>query len=292
MPVATDVSSSTTFWMQEPRMTNPFDLSGRVAIVTGGAGFMGPKHGEYIAAQGGVPVLVDLPAAEPENRARQLSAELGRRVLGFAADITKADEVRAALDFVMQSCGRIDILINNAANNPKVDAKGLAQTNRFEDFSMDLWNADLEVVLTGSFLCCQIIGGAMARQKRGVILNVASDLAVISPDQRLYRKEGLPDEQQPVKPVTYSVAKTGLIGLTRYLATYWADAGVRVNAISPGGVENNQAPDFVRRLEQLIPMGRMAHTDEWQGAVVFLCSDASSYITGTNLVIDGGRSLW
>jgi NAD(P)-dependent dehydrogenase (short-subunit alcohol dehydrogenase family) len=132
----------------------------------------------------------------------------------------------------------------------------------------------------------------MAKRKSGVILNVASDLAVIAPDQRIYRQDGLLDDQQPVKPVTYSVAKTGLIGLTRYLATYWADAGVRVNAVSPGGVYNNQPEEFVRRLNQLIPMGRMADIDEWQGAILFLCSDASSYITGINLTIDGGRSIW
>jgi NAD(P)-dependent dehydrogenase (short-subunit alcohol dehydrogenase family) len=146
--------------------------------------------------------------------------------------------------------------------------------------------------LKGSFLCCQIIGSEMAKRKSGVILNVASDLAVIAPDQRLYQQDGLPDDQQPVKPVTYAVAKTGLIGLTRYLATYWADAGVRVNAVSPGGVYNNQPEEFVRRLNQLIPMGRMADIDEWQGAILFLCSDASSYITGINLTIDGGRSIW
>jgi NAD(P)-dependent dehydrogenase (short-subunit alcohol dehydrogenase family) len=273
-------------------MNSPFDLSGRVAVITGGAGFMGPKHGEAIAVQGGLPLLVDLPAADPEGKAKELSTALGRPVLGFAADVTIADDVRRILDVTLKSCGRVDILINNAANNPKVDAKGLAQTSRFEEFSLDLWDADLAVVLTGSFLCCQVIGSAMAKQRRGVILNVASDLAVIAPDQRLYRQEHKPDDQQPVKPVTYSVAKSGLVGLTRYLATYWADAGVRVNAISPGGVENHQAPEFVRRLEQLIPMGRMARRDEWQGAVLFLCSDASSYITGINLVIDGGRSCW
>jgi NAD(P)-dependent dehydrogenase (short-subunit alcohol dehydrogenase family) len=273
-------------------MINPFDLSGRVAVITGGAGFMGPRHAEAIAAQGGTPVLVDLAVADPQGKANELSHALCRPVLGVAGDITKADNVHGILDRVMKSCGRVDILINNAANNPKVDDKGLAETKRFEDFSIDAWNSDLEVILTGSFLCCQIIGNAMAKQRQGVILNVASDLAVISPDQRLYRKEGWPEDQQPAKPVTYSVAKTGLIGLTRYLATYWANAGIRVNAISPGGVENNQAPEFVRRLEQLIPLARMARTDEWQGAVVFLCSDASSYITGINLVIDGGRSCW
>lgn len=132
----------------------------------------------------------------------------------------------------------------------------------------------------------------MARQKRGAIVNVASDLALISPDQRLYREPGLPDEQQPVKPVTYSVVKSALLGLTRYLATYWADKGVRVNSISPGGVFNDQPPDFIERLSALIPMGRMAKIDELQGAILFLCSDASSYMTGANLVVDGGRTCW
>jgi NAD(P)-dependent dehydrogenase (short-subunit alcohol dehydrogenase family) len=132
----------------------------------------------------------------------------------------------------------------------------------------------------------------MAKRKRGVIVNVASDLAVIAPDQRLYRQPGLPDDQQPVKPITYSVVKTGLIGLTRYLATYWAEAGIRVNAISPGGIYNNQPDDFVQRLTNLIPLGRMANMDEYQAAILYLCSDASAYMTGANLVVDGGRSCW
>ena len=132
----------------------------------------------------------------------------------------------------------------------------------------------------------------MAQRKRGVILNIASDLAVIAPDQRIYRKPGLPDSRQPVKPVTYSVVKTGLIGLTRYLATYWAEQGVRVNAISPGGVLNKQPAEFVKKLSDLIPLGRMATKNEYQGAVLFLCSDASSYMTGQNLIVDGGRSCW
>jgi len=132
----------------------------------------------------------------------------------------------------------------------------------------------------------------MARRGKGVILNVASDLAVIAPDQRIYKKVGTPDAEQPVKPVTYSVVKTALIGLTRYLATYWADSGVRVNSISPGGVFNNQPEEFVKQVSERIPLGRMAQPDEYRGAVLFLCSDASSYMTGANLVVDGGRSCW
>ena len=164
--------------------------------------------------------------------------------------------------------------------------------SRLEFFPVEQWDADLNVGLKGAFLCSQVIGSEMASRKQGVIVNVASDLAVIAPDQRLYRKPGLSEDKQPVKPVTYSVVKTGLIGLTRYLATYWADSGIRVNAISPGGVYNNQPEDFVARLTGLIPLGRMANANEYQAAILFLCSDASSYMTGTNLVVDGGRSCW
>ena len=150
----------------------------------------------------------------------------------------------------------------------------------------------LAVGLTGAFLCSQVFGTWMAGNGGGVILNIASDLSVIAPDQRLYRKDGLPEAEQPVKPVTYSVIKTGLIGLTRYLATYWAEQGVRVNALSPGGVYVGQPPEFVARLAALIPLGRMAERDEYTAAVQFLCSDASRYMTGQNIVMDGGRSAW
>lgn len=273
-------------------MKNHFDLTGRVAIITGGAGFLGPKHAEVIANYGGIPVIVDLPRQKPEAKAKTLSETFGKTVVGYVADVTQSEQIQGLLDWVLQKYGRVDILVNNAANNPKVEATGLTGWARFENLPMSVWDDDLNVVLKGSFLCCQIIGSEMARRKSGTILNVASDLAVIGPDQRLYQQEGLADDKQSVKPVTYSVAKTGLIGLTRYLSTYWAASGVRVNAISPGGVYNSQPKEFVQRLIQLIPMGRMADLDEWQGSVLFLVSDASSYITGINLVIDGGRSVW
>ena len=269
-----------------------FDLTGRVAVITGGAGLLGYKHAEAIAAAGGLPVLVDLPTAEPETKAQQLKATFGVRALGCTTDITKVDQVKSLLMTVLEEFGTVDILINNAANNPKVEESSGQTWSRIEQFPLDLWEADLAVGLTGAFLCSQVIGSEMARRRKGVILNVASDLAVIAPDQRLYRQDGLPEDQQPVKPVTYSVVKTALVGLTRYLATYWADAGVRVNAISPGGVYNGQSDEFVTRLSALIPLSRMARVDEYKGAIVFLCSDASSYMTGVNLVIDGGRSSW
>ena len=276
----------------DPGWKRLFDLTDRVALVTGGAGLLGRKHAEVIASAGGRPVLVDIAAAHPEAKAEELAQSFGVEAMGCVADITCPAQVRSVLEKVLARYGRADILINNAANNPKVESPGGLAWSRLENFPLEVWEQDLAVGLTGAFLCSQIIGAEMARRKRGVILNIASDLAVIAPDQRLYRQEGLPADHQPVKPVTYSVVKTGLIGLTRYLATYWADAGVRVNAISPGGVYNGQPETFVQRLAGLIPLGRMAHLDEYQGAILFLCSEASSYMTGTNLVIDGGRSCW
>ncbi|MDT5269274.1 MAG: hypothetical protein QOH49_1460 [Acidobacteriota bacterium] len=272
---------------------DPFDLKGRVAVITGGAGLLGVKHAEALAGAGAAPVLLDLPQSGAAARAQALADEFGVPASAFGADITRADEVGRALEAVLERHGRVDVLINNAANNPKMESRSGVQWSRLENFPPEQWEADLAVGLTGAFLCSRAFGAEMARSGRGgVILNVASDLAVIAPDQRIYRQEGLLDEEQPVKPVTYSVVKTGLIGLTRYLATYWAEAGVRVNAISPGGIYAGQAEDFVTKLTNLIPLGRMARADEYKAAVLFLCSDASSYMTGQNLIIDGGRSCW
>jgi len=269
-----------------------FDLTGRVAVITGGTGLLGQQHAEAIASAGGIPVLADIRLDSVDLQSAAFKEHFGEQACAIKTDITKSESVKALLAEVLNRYGRVDILINNAANNPKMEKTAEVEFSRLENFPLMQWEADLSVGLTGAFLCSQIIGSEMAKHKHGVIVNVASDLAVIAPDQRLYRKPGLPADQQPVKPVTYSVVKTGLIGLTRYLATYWADAGIRVNAISPGGVYNNQLDDFVQRLANLIPMGRMANADEYQAAILYLCSDASSYMTGTNMVIDGGRSCW
>ena len=274
------------------RVQQLFDLSGRVAIVTGGAGLLGYYHGAILAAAGAHVVLLDLDIADPAGRAAQLRATYGVECAGLEADVTSEASLITVRDQIVSRFGRIDILINNAANNPKVEDSEGKNWSRLENFPIEVWDADIRVGLTGAFLCSRVFGAEMVKRGSGVIVNVSSDLGVIAPDQRLYRNEGLAEDAQPVKPVTYSVVKTALIGLTRYLATYWSSAGIRVNSISPGGVLNGQPEEFLDRLNQLIPMGRMANRDEYQGAILFLCSDASSYMTGSNLVIDGGRTCW
>ena len=274
-------------------MKELFDLSGRVAVITGGAGLLGEKHGEAIAEAGGIPVLVDVNEAIAVEKARKIEDAFHVACLGTACDITDRSAVEGLKNKLLNDFGRIDILVNNAAIDPKVTSKPNEKPwSRFENYPEAVWETELAVGLKGAFLCSQIFGSEMAAKGRGVILNIASDLGLIAPDQRLYRKEGLPDEMQPVKPVTYSVIKHGLIGLTKYLATYWADRGMRANALCPGGVYNNQPPEFVEKLTKLIPMGRMADRDEYKAAVLFLVSDASSYMTGAVIAIEGGRTCW
>ncbi|MBT3351005.1 MAG: SDR family oxidoreductase [Nitrospinaceae bacterium] len=274
-------------------MKELFGLNGQVAVITGGAGLLGVKHSEAIAMAGGIPVLLDIDAGRAVAAAKKISDQYRSDAVGLGCDITRANMVEEVRDKILERFGRIDILINNAANNPKVeDGPEGENWSRLENFPLAQWNEDVAVGLTGAFLCSRTFGAEMARRGSGVIINIASDLAIISPDQRLYRKEGVAEERQPVKPVTYSVVKTGLLGLTRYLATYWVEKGVRVNSISPGGIYTNQPEDFVEKLSALIPMGRMADVDEYQGAILFLCSKASSYMTGHNLIMDGGRTTW
>lgn len=278
--------------MKEPNRR--FDLTGKVGLVTGGAGLLGVQHARALAACGATAVIADIDEKAAERAARRLRKEYGaERVVATLLDVTSPGSIRESHARLTKQLGGVNILINNAAIDPKVGpGESVAASSRVESMPLEQWNAQIAVGLTGAFLCSQVFGKWMAENGGGVILNIASDLSVIAPDQRLYRKAGLPEELQPVKPVAYSVIKTGLIGLTRYLATYWAEKGVRVNAISPGGVYAGQPPEFVSRLNALIPLGRMAKEDEYVAAVQFLCSEASAYMTGQNIVMDGGRSAW
>jgi NAD(P)-dependent dehydrogenase (short-subunit alcohol dehydrogenase family) len=272
-----------------------YDLAGRTALVTGAGGLLGRQHVAALSEAGARVVVTEIGLAQAEAAVAALTQSTpSADLVALAIDVTSQASVRAASEQLASRDITVDILVNNAAIDPKVTSSpGVMHSSRFEAFPVPQWQTEIAVGLTGAMLCAQEFGGQMARRGRGVILNIASDLGVIAPDQRLYRQPQVTrEEEQPVKPVTYSVIKHGLIGLTKYLATYWADHGVRVNAISPGGVFNNQDPAFVERLTRLIPMGRMAEVDEYRAAVQFLCSDASSYMTGHNLIMDGGRSVW
>tara|TARA_R100000734_G_C3269385_1_gene65742 strand:- start:5 stop:736 length:732 start_codon:yes stop_codon:yes gene_type:complete len=241
-----------------------FSLKDKVVVITGGAGLLGKMHAEAVREAGGKPILTDVI---DDGDCHYM-------------DVTDKNSIE---EFVDKYLDRVDVLINNAALNPKMSTKD--ETNKFEDFSLDKWNKSLEVNLTGTFLCSQVFINKMIKDKtKGVVINVASDLGVIAPNQNIYDGD--------VKPVDYSVTKHAIIGLTKYLSTYFGDKNIRVNAISPGGVYTNQSDDFVERLSKLIPMGRMANKDEYKGAIVFLCSDASSYMNGHNLILDGGRTVW
>jgi NAD(P)-dependent dehydrogenase (short-subunit alcohol dehydrogenase family) len=273
-------------------MQQLFDLTGRVAIITGGAGLLGYQHAAAVASLGAIPVLIDVSDIALDSARARLLEATGVEADTYVADITRLDALQAICDRLVAAYGRVDILINNAARNPKVENADGKQFSRLENFPWEQWQQDLDVGLGGAFNCAKVFGKRMADQQGGVIINIASDLGVIAPDQRLYRVEGTEADQQPVKPVTYSVVKHGLIGLTKYLATYWCEQGVRCNAVSPGGVYAGQDDVFVSKLTQLIPLGRMAREDEYRGAIAFLCSDASAYMNGCNLVMDGGRSVW
>jgi NAD(P)-dependent dehydrogenase (short-subunit alcohol dehydrogenase family) len=272
-----------------------FDLTGKAALITGAAGLLGMEHAAALLESGATVVLTDI--GEPALNSARSTLSQGfdsARILTRIMDVSRPTDIQEVARQLGAEGIRIDILVNNAAIDPKVKGdQGVLETSRLENFPLQQWDLQVAVGLTGAFLCSQVFGSTMAADgKGGVILNIASDLSVFSPDQRLYRKPGLAKNLQPVKPVTYSVIKAGLVGLTRYLATYWAEQGVRSNALSPGGVFNGQGEEFVQRLSALIPLGRMAGRDEYRAAVQFLCSDASAYMNGQNIVMDGGRSVW
>ena len=270
-----------------------FDLSGRVYLITGSGGYLGIRHAEAIMEANGTPVINDIHEDRMERTLRHLKERFaGRPVLGVQADITDKPQVDAMVQKTLAEFGRLDGLINNAARNPKMTGEANNELSRFENFPLDQWAGDLAVGLTGAFLCAQACGREMAQRGGGVIVNVSSDLGIMAPDQRIYLKPGQKPGEQAFKPVSYSVVKGGLVMLTAYLATYWADRNIRVNTLTPASVYNGQDWNLVENISQRVPLGRMSHPDEFKGALIFLLSDASSYMTGHNLILDGGRSVW
>jgi len=270
-----------------------FSLEGKVVVVTGASGLLGRKHAEVIAAYGGNPVLLDLSYDAVNSVAKKINAKFNVQSSGFIVDITNEIQIENNVKLIIDKYGKIDCLINNAANNPKIEDRGGKDFSRMENFPLKVWDQDVAVGLTGAFLCAKHYGYQISQNSEGgSIINISSDLGLIAPDQRLYSKSGLPESLQPVKPVTYSVVKTGIIGLTRYLATYWIDKNVRCNAICPGGVENGQPNDFLCEVSSRIPMNRLAKPNEYQSTLIWMLSNASSYLNGAIVSVDGGRTVW
>jgi NAD(P)-dependent dehydrogenase (short-subunit alcohol dehydrogenase family) len=270
-------------------MLEKFKINGKVVVITGGAGLMGMQHAEAIAEIGGIPVLFDIDEERIKEKVSEIKRKYNVSCISFVGSITIEEDIIKLKTHLMETFGHIDILINNAALNPKMELSGNIEFTRLENYSLDVWNKEISVGLSGAFLCSKVFGPVMAKQKSGVIINISSDLGIIAPDQRIYKKDGVEELEQPVKPISYSVIKHGIIGLTKYLATYWAHEGVRSNALCPGGIKQDQDSAFIQKLTNLIPLGRMARPDEYKSAIQFLCSDASSYMNGSVLVIDGGR---
>jgi NAD(P)-dependent dehydrogenase (short-subunit alcohol dehydrogenase family) len=267
-----------------------FSLEGRVAVVTGALGLLGQHHCAALARAGATVVVTDLDPGGCLELAGRLAAAHGRPAMGLAADITVPARVGALRDVVLGRLGHVDILVNNAAVNEKVEDPGTGAPLTFESYPLEEWERSLRVNVTGTFLCCQAFGTEMARKGRGSIVNIASTYGIVAPDQSLYRTAD--GAQGFVKSAAYPTTKGAVLALTRYLAAYWGRSGVRVNALSPGGVQNGQDPHFVARYSERTPLGRMAEASDYEGAIVYLASDASSYVTGANLVVDGGWTTW
>jgi NAD(P)-dependent dehydrogenase (short-subunit alcohol dehydrogenase family) len=270
-------------------MTNT-ELEGKVAIVTGAAGLLGREHCLALARAGARVVATDLDEAACQRVAETVSAECGTRALGIAVDITNPDSVSRLHAVTRAELGEVDVLVNNAAIDDKFAATDALEQSRFENYALERFRRSLDVNVTGTFLCCQSIGARMAERGKGSIINVASTYGVVAPDQGLYRR---PDGSQAFfKSAAYPTTKAAVLGLTRFLAAYFGPRGVRVNALSPGGVEAGQDSWFQEAYARKVPLGRMAKRTDYHGAVVFLASDASAYMTGANLVVDGGFTVW
>lgn len=260
-----------------------FSLADKVAIVTGACGLLGTQHCEALAAAGATVVAADLD----EGAARKVAARLGKGHLGIGLDVTSTESLQAAKKMILGDFGHIDVLVNNAAINDMFENPLLAgQQSMFENYPLEMWDRSWKVNVSGVFLCSQVLGAVMAAQGSGSIINIASTYGVVAPDQSIYRNEA--GEQTFFKSPAYPVTKSAVIGFTKFLAAYWGSKGVRVNALSPGGVENRQDEFFKSNYSKKTLLGRMAAPADYKGAIVFLASDASAYMTGANLVVDGG----
>lgn len=263
-----------------------FDLSGRAAVVTGGAGLLGRQFCRTLAEAGASVLVVDLD----ESASKSVAEEIGNSAKAFGCDVGDPQAVQKMADAAVKAFGHLDILVNSAALDPKFDAQGKDKHSRaFEEYSLDAWEAALRVNLTGAFLCSQAAVRQMLKQGSGVIINICSTYGLGGPDQRIYQKKG---EAPRFKPADYTVTKAGILGLTKYLATYYGDKNIRANALTPGGVFNDHDDEFVKAYSARTVLGRMAKPNELNGALLFLASDASSYMTGANLVVDGGWTAW
>jgi len=270
-----------------------FDLSNKSAIITGAAGLLGYEHAYALLECNAKVILTDIDEKKLLETQKNLEKVFNSsQILSYKLDVTSLDSILNLCKILREKKIDINILINNAAIDPKVQEGNEVELTRLENFPLNQWNKELAVGLTGPFLCSKVFGHEMAlHNKGGVIINIASDLSIIAPDQRLYKKNDTQEKNQPVKPITYSVIKSGLIGLTKYLATYWPNNNIRCNALSPGGVYQNQNEDFHNKIKNLIPLQRMADKEEYRSSIQFLCSEASSYMNGHNLIIDGGRTI-
>jgi NAD(P)-dependent dehydrogenase (short-subunit alcohol dehydrogenase family) len=267
-----------------------FKLDGQVAVVTGGGGLLGKEFCKTLAQAGAAVIVADLN----EELAVQVADELQHDchpAQGVAVDVTSPESTRAMVEAAVKAFGRLDILVCSAAMDPKFDAQhqSAQSRNAFEDYPLEAWKQALDVNLTGMFLSAQAAVKPMLAQNHGVIINICSTYGLVGPDQRIYLRPG---QSQQFKPVFYSVTKSGVLGLTRYLATYYAGKNIRANALTPGGVFNNHDDLFSQNYSSRTVLGRMAHKDEMSGALLFLASDASTYMTGSNLVVDGGWTAW
>lgn len=260
--------------------TKMFDLTGKVAIITGGAGKLGMEYAEILSGAGACVVIADINGKLAREKAEYIAKKNRIEALGIQVDISDKKSVERMVEETIKKFKKIDILINNAA----IQTKNFFAC--FEDYPLEDWEKVISVNLTGTFLCSQAAGREMLKQGGGVIVNIASIYGIVAPDKRIYGNSGINT------PAVYSASKAGIIGLTKYLAAYWADKNIRVNSITPGGVFDNQDPEFVRKYSNRTPMGRMANKKELRGAILYLVSDASSYVTGHNLIVDGGLSIW